>query len=103
MISLQKIKICLPVPRPLLEILVLVITLMANRLDLNSKNNSKAVSNKSPSSDPNRKKTSRKASDKKAGGPKGHVGKTLEKVKTPDKIKVIKVNRSLLPLVQCKI
>jgi len=84
--------------RSLLEILVLVITLMANRLNLNSKNNSEAVSSKPPSSDPNRKKTSRTVSGKKPGGQKGHVGKTLEKVKAPDKIKTIKLNRALLPL-----
>ena len=78
--------------RSLLEILVLVITLMANRLNLNSKNSSKP-----PSSDPNRKKTSRAVSGKKPGGQKGHVGKTLEKVKSPDKIKAIKINRDHLP------
>ena len=83
--------------RSLLEILVLVITLMANRLNLNSKNNSGAVSSKPPSSDPNRKKTSRAVSGKKPGGQKGHVGKTLEKIKTLDKIKVIKLKRTLLP------
>lgn len=40
-----------PGTKSLLEILVLVITLMANRLNLNSKNSSKP-----PASDPNRKK-----------------------------------------------
>ena len=44
-----------PATRSLLEILVLVITLMANRLNLNSKNSSKP-----PSTDPNRNKTSKK-------------------------------------------
>ena len=81
-----------PGTKSLLEILVLIITLMANRLNLNSKNSSKP-----PSSDPNRKKTSKKKSDKKPGGQKGHIGKTLEKVETPDKIKVIKLDRAELP------
>jgi len=81
-----------PATKSLLEILVLIITLMANRLNLNSKNSSKP-----PSSDPNRKKTSKKKSDKKPGGQKGHIGKTLEKVETPDKVKVIKIDRAKLP------
>ncbi len=78
--------------KSLLEILVLVITLMANRLNLNSKNSSKP-----PSSDQNRKKTSSSKSDKKHGGQKGHIGKTLRKAENPDKVKVIKVDRTKLP------
>ena len=35
---------------------------------------------------------------KKAGGQKGHIGKTLEKVESPDKVKVISVDRSKLPM-----
>ena len=53
--------------------------------NLNSRNSSKP-----PSSDPNRKKESRTKGDKKAGGQKGHVGVTLQKVNNPDKIEVIK-------------
>ena len=81
-----------PGTKSLLEILVLIITLMANRLNLNSKNSSKP-----PASDPNRKKTNKKNSGKKPGGQKGHIGKTLEKVKLPDKVKVIKLDRAKLP------
>ncbi len=78
--------------KALLEMLVLIITLLANRLNLNSKNSSKP-----PSTDPNRKKTSKKKSGKKPGGQEGHIGKTLERVKNPDKVKVINVDRSRLP------
>mgnify|MGYP001576664703 FL=1 len=53
--------------------------------NLNSRNSSKP-----PSSDPNRKKESRTKGDKKAGGQKGHVGVTLQKVNNPDKIEVIR-------------
>lgn len=81
-----------PATKSLLEILVLIITLMANRNNLNSKNSSKP-----PSSDQNRKKTSRKKSGKKPGGQKGHVGTTLRKVENPDEVKVIKVDRAKLP------
>ncbi len=78
--------------RSLLEVLVLIVTLMADRLNLNSSNSSKP-----PSSDPNRKKTPRKKGARKPGGQKGHAGKTLEKVEDPDIIKVLKVDRSTLP------
>ena len=81
-----------PSTKSLLEILVLIITLLAGRLNLNSKNSSKP-----PSSDPNRKKTSGRKNGKKPGGQKGHIGKTLEKVETPDKVKIIRIDRSKLP------
>lgn len=80
-----------PATRSLFEILVLIITLLANRLNLSSKNSSKP-----PSSDPNRKKTSKKTTGKKPGGQKGHIGNTLEKVDNPDKVKVINVDRTKL-------
>jgi len=79
--------------KSMLEILILIISLLANRLNLNSTNSSKP-----PSSDPNRKKRSKNKTDKKPGGQKGHIGKTLEKVDDPDEIEVIKVDRSKLPL-----
>lgn len=81
-----------PSTRSLLEVLVLIITLLTNRINLNSKNSSKP-----PSSDSNRKKTSKRQSDKKPGGQKGHTGNTLTRVENPDKIKVIKIDRSKLP------
>ena len=56
--------------KSIVEILILIITLLANRLNLNSTNSSKP-----PSNDPNRKKRSEKTG-KKAGGQKGHVGTT---------------------------
>jgi len=69
--------------KSMLEILILIISLLANRLNLNSTNSSKP-----PSSDPNRKKRSKNKTGKKPGGQKGHVGKTLEKVDDPDNIEV---------------
>jgi transposase len=50
-----------------------------------------------PGSDPNRQKHLREKTGKKAGGQKGHVGTTLEKVDTPDRIEEIKVDRRKLP------
>jgi transposase len=81
-----------PSIRSLLDVLVLIITLLCDRLNMNSRNSSKP-----PSSDPNREKKTRKSSSKKPGGQKGHNGKTLEKVEDPDVIKVLKVDRSTLP------
>ena len=74
-----------PAVRSLVELQVLLITLLVGRINLNSRNSSKP-----PSSDPNRKKESRTKGDKKAGGQKGHVGVTLQKVNNPDKIEVIR-------------
>ncbi|WP_221899897.1 DUF6444 domain-containing protein [Bathymodiolus platifrons methanotrophic gill symbiont] len=59
---------------------------LLNRVTLNSKNSSKP-----PASDPNRKKGSRKKSDKPSGGQKSHVGTTLQKIEDPDEIEVIRV------------
>jgi len=79
--------------KSMFEILILIISLLANRLNLDSTNSSKP-----PSSDPNRKKEPKTKTGKKPGGQKGHVGKTLIKVDDPDKIEEIKVDRSKLPL-----
>ena len=74
------------------EVLILLISLLANRLNLNSANSSKP-----PSSDPNRKKHPAKKTGKKQGGQKGHVGKTLKKVDDPDFVETIKIDRRTLP------
>jgi transposase len=73
-------------------ILILVITLLANRLNLNSTNSSKP-----PSSDPNRKKRPKPKSSRKKGGQKGPVGTTLQKVDDPDIIEPIPIDRRALP------
>ena len=78
--------------KSMFEILILIITLLANRLNLNSTNSSKP-----PSSDPNRIKRSREKSGKKAGGQNGHVGITLQRVDNPDRVEEIKVDRRKLP------
>jgi len=74
------------------EIMILIITLLANRLNLNSTNSSKP-----PSTDLNRKKKSKSKTGKKPGGQKGHAGTTLKKIDDPDKIKEIKIDRRKLP------
>lgn len=78
--------------KSVIEILILLISLLAGRINLNSKNSSKP-----PSSDPNRNKTPAEKTGKKQGGQKGHIGKTLTKVDDPDFIEDIKIDRSKLP------
>jgi transposase len=78
--------------KSIVEILILVITLLANRLNLNSTNSSKP-----PSSDPNRKKKPKLNTGRKKGGQKGHIGTTLQKVDNPDVIESIEIDRRRLP------
>ena len=81
-----------PALKSSLEVLLVLVTLLLNRLGLNSKNSSKP-----PSTDPFRRKESRAASGRKPGGQPGHVGTTLKPVSDPDIVKEIRVNRSVLP------
>ncbi len=78
--------------KSIVEVLILLISLLANRLNLNSTNSSKP-----PSSDPNRKKNPRPTTGRNKGGQKGHVGTTLKKVDDPDIIESIKIDRRTLP------
>lgn len=76
-----------------IELLLMVVALMANRLNLNSKNSSKP-----PSTDPNRKKKKKQNPDgKKPGGQKGHMGKTLMPVSKPDAVVPLLLDKSNLP------
>ena len=62
-----------PALKASLEVLLLLVTILANRLGLNSRNSSKP-----PSSDPNRKKKSKVQATRRPGGQQGHVGTTLK-------------------------
>jgi len=81
-----------PALKASLDVLLLLVTLLMNRLGLNSRNSSRP-----PSTDPNREKKARNGSDRKPGGQQGHNGKTLQQVADPDEVKIFKVDRSLLP------
>lgn len=81
-----------PALKASIEVLLLLISILVNRLGLNSKNSSKP-----PSSDPNRIKKSRKTGERKPGGQPGHKGKTLQQIDDPDEIKIIPVDRNTLP------
>lgn len=81
-----------PALKSMIEMLILIVTLLVNRLGLDSTNSSKP-----PSTDPNRKRKDKKKSQKKPGGQHGRIGVTLEKVKDPDEIKVLKLDKRTLP------
>lgn len=97
--TIQRVKLQLeqeddlsPALRSSLEVLLLLVTLLTNRLGLNSKNSSKP-----PSADPNRQKEPKKATDRKPGGQPGRIGKTLLPVEDPDEIETIFIDRDTLP------
>ncbi|MFH7321643.1 IS66 family transposase [Desulfurivibrio sp. D14AmB] len=81
-----------PALKASLETMLLLVTILLNRLGLNSKNSSKP-----PAADPNRKKKPKTSTGRKPGGQPGHAGKTLLPVPDPDEIKIIPVDRSTLP------
>jgi transposase len=84
-----------PALKASIDVLLLLISILVNRLGLNSKNSSKP-----PSTDPNRIKQPRTKADRKPGGQPGHDGNTLRKVDNPDEIKEIPVDKSTLPIGQ---
>ena len=81
-----------PAVKTSLETLLLLVTILINRLGLNSKNSSKP-----PSTDPNRTKKPRGSNGRKPGGQPGHVGTTLQPVPDPDEIKIIPVDQTTIP------
>lgn len=81
-----------PALKASLEVLLLLVSLLASRLGLNSKNSSKP-----PSTDPNRIKEPKNKSDRKPGGQKGRLGTTLQQVDDPDEVEILRVDRATLP------
>ena len=81
-----------PALKASLEVLILLVSILVNRLGLNSSNSSKP-----PVTDPYRKKKYKKGDGDKPGGQPGHNGKTLRQVVDPDIVKPVPFDRSLLP------
>ena len=81
-----------PALKASLDLMIVVIKLLAQKLGLNSTNSSVP-----PSADPNRKKKSKSGSDKKPGGQKGHKGFNLKPVANPDIIQPIVIDVKTLP------
>jgi len=78
--------------RAAIDLLLLIVTLLCQRLGLNSRNSSKP-----PSSDPNRDKKPRTNGSNKSGGQIGHKGSTLLLEQQPDVTHKIAIDRALLP------
>lgn len=84
-----------PAFRTSIELLILVISLLVNRLGRNSR-----TSSIPPSQDPNRAKKKKAAGEVQRGKPGGqekHAGCTLEKRETPDAIEEILIDRRTIP------
>src|SRR3972149_2571921 len=76
-----------PAIKTTIKMLIMLVSLLAGRLHLNSKNSSKP-----PADDKHRKRgSSREKSDRKQGGQNGHVGIKLKKVDCPDRLEIIKI------------
>ena len=81
-----------PSMRTTLDLLLLIVNLLCQRLGLNSRNSSKP-----PSSDPNREKSPKNNSSNTTGGQKGHKGSTLPLDTHPDIVHKLPVDKALLP------
>ena len=83
-----------PALRTILGVLIMLVQIMAGRLNLNSRNSSKP-----PSSNRfgNGGKGDKGGSGKNTGGQPGRIGTTLETIDNPDVIKPLTIDRSLLP------
>jgi transposase len=86
--------------RTALEVLIVLVQLLANRLSLNSRNSSKPPStdrfnkdDKADKDDGNQKP----GKNNKPGGQPGRIGTTLQKVDDPDEIKLLELDRTTLP------
>lgn len=85
-----------PAFKSIVEVLLLLVAILINRLNLNSTNSSKPPSTNQFSKEKNK----RSKSNNKPGGQPGHPGATLELVDNPDEIVPISVDQSTLPLGQ---
>ncbi len=81
-----------PSLRAAINVLMLLVKLMADRLATSSRNSSKP-----PSQDPNRQRRSRAKGERRPGGQPGHEGKTLAPVADPDEVVKLRVDHRQLP------
>ena len=75
-----------------MELLITLMSILVDRLHLNSSNSSKP-----PSLDPDRKKIFRKKSSRLKGGQHGHNGTTLMPVDDPDEVVDLPIDKKQLP------
>lgn len=89
---LEKSKDLSPGLEAAINMLLITVKLLVDRLNLTSRNSSKP-----PSSDPNREKKKRSNSTKPRGGQQGHIGTNLQPVDEPDEVQFIQIDRRTLP------
>ena len=90
---LQREKNISPALRSVVEVLLMLISLLLQRIGVNSRNSSKP-----PSDDKNRKRGSNKPKSKrKPGGQNGRKGIQLKQVSNPDRIEKINIDKRKLP------
>lgn len=82
-----------PALRAVIDVLILLVSIMANRLGRNSGN-----SHKPPSHDPNRIRKKKSAGERrKPGAQEGHEGHTLTRTDKPDEIEEVLIDRKTIP------
>jgi len=81
-----------PALKAMFEMLITIITLLAGRLSVSSRNSSKP-----PSSDQNRKKQKRNTGKNKPGGQPGRIGTNLQLIDNPDNVIPLKIDKRSLP------
>lgn len=81
-----------PAFKSTIELMLVIITLLVNRLTLNSR-----LSSKPPSSDPNRKRIKKAKGERKPGGQNGRIGTTLKKIDNPDEIVPLMIDKRTIP------
>ena len=79
-----------------LELMITIVSLLVDRLNLNSSNSSIPPS-KNPIGKQIRKTRKDKGVKRKQGAQKGHKGTTLKKVENPDSIEAIKIDKRTIP------
>ena len=84
--------------RATLEVMIMLVQIMANRLSLTSRNSSKPPStDRFKEQDKENGDDENKCKKRKRGGQFGRIGTTLQKVDDPDEIEILEVDQTTLP------
>jgi transposase len=87
-----------PALKAAIEVMILLVTVLVNRLGLNSGNSSKPPSSDYGANERKRKSNGKNNSgQRKAGGQPGRKGKTLKAVDNPDEVISLEIDRRTLP------
>jgi transposase len=85
-----------PALRAILEVMIMLVQIMANRLSLNSRNSSKPPSQDRFAKDKD-EKPAKDDTGKKSGGQPGRIGTTLKKIDNPDVTTHLTIDRTTIP------